>query len=175
MKRTDGRSSSERTNWSHGELEMRNGLFLQSRARDCQEIKELRRFCYEEANKTIQSRIEEMCMNQEGPSVVIQDMSEIQELQNKVNSSTDARDFHDPERFSSSGSSHVPTRSLTIPSRSEKPSREPATPNGTRSAYGYFGQRLLKANLLENDNPYTASRILGIWQCFFAKGNKTGE
>ena len=155
---------------------MRNRLFLQSRARDCQEIRELRRFCYEEADKTIQSTFEEFLMNQQrSPCVVIQDMSEIQELQKKVNSLTDARDFHDPERFSSSGSSHVPTRSLTIPSRSEKPSREPATPNGTRSAYGYFGQRLLKANLLENDNPYTASRILGIWQCFFAKGNKTGE
>ena len=67
------------------------------RGRDCHEIKELRRFCYEEADKTIQSRIEEMVMNQDGPSVVNQDMSEIQELQNKVNSLTDARDFHDPE------------------------------------------------------------------------------
>ena len=55
----------------------------------------------------MQSRIEEMVMIQEGPSVVNQDMSEIQELQNKVNSLTDARDFHDPEGFSSSGSSHV--------------------------------------------------------------------
>ena len=66
-------------------------------------------------------------------------VSEIQELQNKVNSLTDARDFHDPEGPRSPGASHVPTRPLTIPSRSEKPSREPAMPNDTRNAMGISG------------------------------------
>ena len=39
--------------------------------RDCQEIKKLRRFCHEEADKPTQSRFEELLMNQESPSVVV--------------------------------------------------------------------------------------------------------
>ena len=67
------------------------------------------------------------------PSVVNHLMSEIQKLQNKANSLTDEREFNEFES-SSSGSSHVPTRPLTIPSRSEKRSREPTMPNDTRNA-----------------------------------------
>ena len=119
---------------------MRNRLFQESRARDCQEIGELRRFCSLEAEKTRQSRIEELSMNQErSPSVANQLLSEIQKLQNNANSLTDERDFHDAEGSSSSGSSHVPTRPLNVPSRSEKPSREPAMPNDTRNAMGISG------------------------------------
>ena len=73
------------------------------------------------------------------PSVVNQLMGEIQELQNKVNSLTDERDFHDPEWSSSSWASHVPTRPVTFSSRSEKPSREPTMPNDTRNAMGISG------------------------------------
>ena len=94
---------------------MRNRLFQECRARGCKEIEGLRRFCSLEEEKARQSRIEELSMNQErSPSVVNQLMSEIQELQNKVNSLTDARDFHDGEGSSSSGSSHVPSRPLTF-------------------------------------------------------------
>ena len=60
-------------------------------------------------------------------------------MQNKANSLTDARDIHDPERSTSSGASHVPTRPFTVPSRSEKPSRELAMPNDTRNAMGTSG------------------------------------
>ena len=82
---------------------MRNRLFQESRARNCQEIVELRRFCSLEAEKARQSRIEELSMNQVmSPSVVNHLMSEIQKLQNKGNSLTDERDFHDPEGSSSS-------------------------------------------------------------------------
>ena len=90
--------------------------------------------------KNRQSRIEELSMNQErSPSVANQLLSEIQKLQNNANSLTDERDFHDAEGSSSSGSSHVPTRPLNVPSRSEKPSREPAMPNDTRNAMGISG------------------------------------
>ena len=61
----------------HGELEMRNRLFQESRARDGQEIEELRRFCSLEAEKARQSRIKEVSMNQgRSPSFVNQRMSE---------------------------------------------------------------------------------------------------
>ena len=124
----------------HGELELRSRFFQESRARNCQEIVELRRFCSLEAEKTRQSRIEELSKNQERrPSVVNHLMSKIQKLQNKANSLTDEREFHDPDGSSSSGASHVPTRPLTIPSRSEKPSREPTMPNDTRNAMGISG------------------------------------
>ena len=87
----------------HGELELRNRLFQESRARDCQLIEELRRFCSLEAEKARQSRFEELSMNQlMSPSVVNQLMSEIQELQKNANSLTNERDFHDPEGSSSS-------------------------------------------------------------------------
>ena len=59
-----------------GELEMRNRLFVENRARESQEIAELRRFCSLEAEKALQSRIEELCMNQgRSPSVVNQGRS----------------------------------------------------------------------------------------------------
>ena len=119
---------------------MRNRLFRESRARNCQDVEELRRFCSLEAEKARQSRIEELSLNHEmSPSVVNQLISEIQKLQNKANSLTDGREFHDPEGSSSSGASHVLTRPLTIPTRSEKPSREPTMPNDTRNAMGISG------------------------------------
>ena len=40
----------------YGELELRNGLFLEDHARGCQEIEELRRICCEET----EARIEEL-------------------------------------------------------------------------------------------------------------------
>ena len=102
-----------------------------------------RRFCALEAEKAGQSRIEDLSMNQgRSPSVVNQLMSDIQELQNQANSLIDERDFHDPEGSSSSGASHVPTRPLIFPSRSEKPSREHAMPNDTRNAMGISGNVL---------------------------------
>ena len=41
-------------------------------------------------------------------------MAQIRELQNKVNSLSDAREFYDPESASSSGATHVPDRTSTI-------------------------------------------------------------
>ena len=70
--------------------------------RNCEITKSLLR----RDRKARQSRIEELCMNQErNPNVVNQLVIPIQELQNKVNSLTDARDCHDPEGSSSFGAS----------------------------------------------------------------------
>ena len=41
-------------------------------------------------------------------------MAQIRESENKVNSLSDAREFHDPESGSSSGATHVPDRTPTL-------------------------------------------------------------
>ena len=87
---------------------------------------------------------------------------------------TDERDFHDLKGSNSSGAPHVPTKPSTIPSRSEKPSRESAMPNDTRNTMGIW-ETFLKAYLLVKDNPYLASKIPRIWHLPLAKWNKTLE
>ena len=46
-------------------------------------------------------------------------MAQVQELQNKVNSLTDAKEFYAPQTASSPGLSHVPSQPLSIPSTEE--------------------------------------------------------
>ena len=48
----------------HGELEMRNRLFPEHQATNCQEIEELRRICCSEADRAGQARIDELSMPQ---------------------------------------------------------------------------------------------------------------
>ena len=85
---------------------MRNRLFQESRARNCQEIEELRRICCEEADRARQARIEELSEQQERNPITAR--TQLQDLQNKVYSLADARENYDPETASSSGASHVP-------------------------------------------------------------------
>ena len=47
------------------ELEVRNRLFQESQAKDCQEIQELRRMCREETDRARQAIIDELSMQQE--------------------------------------------------------------------------------------------------------------
>ena len=56
----------------------------------------------------------------------------IQDLQNKVNSMADAREFYDPETASSSEASHVPSQHLTTPSPRGMLSRDSGLPLDTR-------------------------------------------
>ena len=51
---------------------------------------------------------------QESQSTVNQLTVPIQELQDGVNSLNDSRDFHDPEKASSSGPNHVPSHPSTV-------------------------------------------------------------
>ena len=79
------------------------GCSKKGHARDCQEIEELRRICCEETDRARQARIDELSMHQErNRTTVSQSMTQIRELQNKVNSLSDAREFYDPESGSSS-------------------------------------------------------------------------
>ena len=50
------------------------------------------------------------------PTTVSQLMAQIWELQNRVNSLSDAREFYDPETGSSSGATHVLDHTSTIQS-----------------------------------------------------------
>ena len=56
-------------------------------------------------------RIDELCRQQKEKSSTVNQflsLSQSQELQDKVNSLNDEKDFYDPENASSSGLSHVP-------------------------------------------------------------------
>ena len=60
---------------------MRNRLFNESRARNFQEIEELRRICCEETNRVRQLRIDELFLQQErNPTTVSQLLTQIQDL-----------------------------------------------------------------------------------------------
>ena len=77
-----------------GELELRNRLFQDNDARDCQEIEELRRICCEETDRARQAKSEELSLQQRrNPTTVSQMMAQIRDVQNKVNSLSDAREF----------------------------------------------------------------------------------
>ena len=68
------------------DLEMRNRSFQEDRARDCQEIEELRRICCAEADRARRLKLDELSLKQkENPSTVDQLMAQIQDLQDKVN------------------------------------------------------------------------------------------
>ena len=106
----------------------------------CQEIQELRRICCEETNRVRQLRIDELSIQQErGPTTVCQLLSQIRGLQNKANSLSEERDFHDPETPSSSGASHVPTEPLAIPSTRSTHCRHSGLPPYTRNSTGTPG------------------------------------
>ena len=60
-------------------------------------------------------------------------LTQIQDLQNKVNSLSDAREFCDPETVSSSGTTHVPSQPSTIPRPRTLPCRDSGLPHDTRT------------------------------------------
>ena len=76
----------------YGELELRTRLFQEDYARYCQESEELRRICCAETDRARQARIDELSVHQErNPTTVSQMMAQIWDLQNNVNSLSDAR------------------------------------------------------------------------------------
>ena len=99
----------------YGDLDLRNRLFQEDHARDCQEIEKLRIIRCEETDRARQARNDELSVHQErNPATASQLMTQIRELQDKVNSLSDAREFYDPESGSSSGVTHVPDQTSAI-------------------------------------------------------------
>ena len=73
------------------------------------------------------------------PTTVRQLLVQIQDLQNKVNSLSDAIEFHDSETGSSSGATHVSSQPLIIPSPRTMRSRDSGLPLDTRNSLGSSG------------------------------------
>ena len=119
---------------------MRNRLFREHEAKYCQEIEELRRNCREETNRARQARIDELSVHQErNPTTVSQLLTQIQVLQNKVNSLSDAGEFYDPETASSSGVTHVSIEPSTILSPRTLPRCDSGLPRDTQNGTGIAG------------------------------------
>ena len=125
----------------------KNRLHRENRATDCQEIEELRRICCEETDRARQARIDELSVQQQrNPTIVIQLLTQSQDLQNKENSLSDAREFYDPETASRSGATHVPSKPSSVPSPRTMPCRDSGLPHDTRNIMGTSGnvfERLL--------------------------------
>ena len=81
-------------------------------------------------------------------------MAQIQELQDKVNSSDDAKEFYDPETAFSSGLSHVPCQLMSIPSPRGMISRDSCLQLDTRNSMGSAGN--VCENLPARDGPSSA-------------------
>ena len=72
----------------------------------------------------------------ESQSLVNQRTVQTQDLQDKVNSLNDSKEFHDPDTAGSSGLSHVPSELMSIPSPREMVSRDSCLQSDTPNFYG---------------------------------------
>ena len=90
-------------------------------------------------------------------------MVQIQELQDKVNSLNDAKEFYDLETASSSGLSHVPSQPVSIPSPRGMIGRNSCLQLDTRNSLGTSGHVFVKVYLLEVNHHQHSSKIQGIW------------
>ena len=88
--------------------------FIHSRERERDREREREReICCEETDRARKLRVDELSSQQErNPTTVSQVLTQFQDLQNKVNSLSDARECHDPETASRSGAAHVPSQPL---------------------------------------------------------------
>ena len=66
-------------------------------------------------------------------------LTQFQDLQYKVNSLSDAREFYDPETGSSSGATHVPSQPSTIPSPRTKLCCDCGLPRDTQNGPSIAG------------------------------------
>ena len=119
---------------------MRNGAFQAERTKRFQEIEEMKKMSCTEGERPKQLRIDALDgQEEESKSTVNQLVVQIQELQDKVYSLNDAREFYDPEAASSSGLSHVLSQPTSIPSPRGMMSRDACLPPKTRNSCGTSG------------------------------------
>ena len=95
-------------------------------------------------------------------TTVSQLLAQIQDLQNKVNSLSDAREFYDPESASSSRAAHVPSQPSTFPSPTTMLCRDSGLLHDTRNIVGTSGN-VLNDDLLDKDEPLLSSTTQRIW------------
>ena len=120
---------------------MRNRLRYEGHVRTSEEIEELRRICYEEANQVRSLQVEDLSLRQErDPNTVSRPLKHIhQELQDQVSSWAEAKEFHDLDTASSSGVSHVPSQPVIVPSSRETHGRDSGLPTTTQDTTGNSG------------------------------------
>ena len=130
-----------------GELGMRNRIFQERRARDCQEIEDLRRICCEETDRARQLRKLMTCLCNRKRTLLqwISSWLKFGIYRTRPIPWPTQENFNDPETASSSGASHVPSQPSSI-----------------------LQETFLKAYLLEKDHPQLSSRIHRIWHHLLA-------
>ena len=74
-----------------------------------------------------------------------------------MNSSSDAKEFYDPETASSSGATHVPSQPSTIPSPRTVPCRDSGLPHKTQNIMGTSGNVL--GRLPAREEPTTSQEL----------------
>ena len=112
--------------------------------------------------------MDELSMHQKrGPTTVRQLLTQIRELQNRVNSLSDAREFYAPETASSS---ERPTFSVN-PLLFQVPEQSLAAILDGRMTHGILWvlqATFLNDYLLEKDHPQLSSKIQRIWHHLLA-------
>ena len=84
--------------------------------------------------------MDELSLYQErNPTTVSQLLAQIQDLQNKVNSLSGAREVYNLESGSSSGATHVPDQFSAIPSPRTLPRSDSGLPRNTLNGTGVAG------------------------------------
>ena len=134
----------------YGQVEMRIRFFRENQAKDCQE---LRRICCEETYRTRQARIDELSKHRErNPTTVSQLLTQIQDLQNKVNSLSEARELYDPETASSQSTPYYSESRIM-------PCRDSGLPHDTRNIVGTVGNLFerVPARLFNNSKNLASS------------------
>ena len=147
---------------STAEKSGRHKLFQESRTKDSQEIEELRRRCCEESDRARQAKLDELSMMQQrDPQTVSQLLAQMRESQDKVNSLSDTREFHDPETAGSSGAFHVTSPPLTNPSYRTVPRRDSGLPPETLNMMGISD--VFERLPAREGQPQNISKNHGIW------------
>ena len=89
-------------------------------------------------------------------------LAQMRELQDKVNSLSDAREFHDPETAGSSGASHFISPPLTNPSYRTVPRRDSGLPPEALNMMDISGNVFERLPAREGQ-PQNISKNHGIW------------
>ena len=131
-------------------------------ARECQEIEELRRICCEEANQARHAKKLKNCLcnNRDILRLWVRWLLKNQDLQNRVNSLTDTREFYDPESGSSSGATQVLDSTPTNSEFQDIASLRFWIAAKYTELYGYYGNRF---DLLNKDDPLQSTATQRIW------------
>ena len=119
----------------------------------------------EVTDRARQAKTDELSLQQEKkPVTVSQLLTQIQDLQNKVNCLSEAREFYEPETASSSGATHAPSQHSAFPSPSTMPCRDSGLPHDPRNIGRYFRKRFGTTTCSRRTNLYSLQQFkeLGI-------------